>query len=222
MPRDPKLERPKVDVGLSVEEWSLFVRHREVFCPGSNIDDVSVPSQLFQCAGPTLGNSPFKANSNATLEPLRSLLSPVRLLAVILVATCVLRIELLQLHQERDEALRAFTARVRGKAETCAFSAVCECGETMDYIDHIFREALLKGIYDLNIHREVLGTTDSLQKSVTDVTALVENKEMVRNVLPFSARTAMSSFLRIKRAQPALATIPPPADQAKKAPCPIL
>ena len=62
-----------------------------------------------------------------------------RSLAVIPVATGALRTELLQLRQERDEPLRAFTARVRGKAETCAFTTICECGKNVDYTDHVIR-----------------------------------------------------------------------------------
>ena len=48
--RGPKLERPKVDVGVTLEEWNVFVRRWNVFRNGSGIDDDSAPSQLFQCA----------------------------------------------------------------------------------------------------------------------------------------------------------------------------
>ncbi len=91
-----------------------------------------------------------------------------RSLAVIPVATCVLRTELLQLHQDRDETFRAFTARVRGKAHS-ALSTQCECGKTVDYTDHIIRDVLLNGIDGTEIRREVLGTKDILQKAVNDV-----------------------------------------------------
>ena len=112
------------------------------------------------------------------------LLSAMRSLAIIPVATsCVLRAELLQYRQERDGAFRAFSARVRGKAKTSSYSATCKCSQTLDYTDHIIREVLLNGIYDPDIRREILGTTNILDKSVDDVIALVEQKEMVRNAL---------------------------------------
>ncbi|KAK3710029.1 hypothetical protein QZH41_012419, partial [Actinostola sp. cb2023] len=126
--RGPKLERPKVDIGISVEEWNIFKRRWEVFRAGSGIDDSSAPSQLFQCAGNELGDNLLKANPNATTEPLHQLMAAIRSLAVIPVATSVLRTELLRLHQERDEPVRAFAAKVRGKAETCAFATKCPCG----------------------------------------------------------------------------------------------
>ena len=67
-----------------------------------------------------------------------------RSLAVISVTTCVLRTELLQLRQECDKAFRSFTARVRGKAETCAYNTVCQCGKTVNYTGHIIRDVHLK------------------------------------------------------------------------------
>ncbi|KAJ8359136.1 hypothetical protein SKAU_G00156610 [Synaphobranchus kaupii] len=119
--RGPKLDRPKIDVGVSIEEWNVFIRRWDVFCTGSGIGAAQAPFQLFQCAGPDLGDSLLKANPGAASQPLADLIAAMRSLAVIPVATCVLRTELLQLRQERDETFRAFTARVRGKAETCAY-----------------------------------------------------------------------------------------------------
>ena len=146
----------------------------------------SAPSQLFQCAENELDGSLLKANPHAASTTLPDLLDAMRSLAVIPVATGVVRTELLQLHQERDEPFRAFTARVRGKAETCAFTTICECGKNVDYTDHVIRDVLLNGTSDPDIRREVLGTTNILQTPVNDVIALVENKEMARNALPVS------------------------------------
>ena len=97
-----------------------MVRKLKVQTAGSRIDESSAPAQLFQCAGPELGDRILKAKPDAASDSLPQLLENMRSLAVIPVATGVLRTELLQLRQERDETFRAFTARVRGKAETCA------------------------------------------------------------------------------------------------------
>ena len=47
VPRGPKLDRPKVNVGVSTEECNVFTRRWEVFRTGN--------SQLFQCAENELG-----------------------------------------------------------------------------------------------------------------------------------------------------------------------
>ena len=221
VPRGPKLEQPKVNNGVSTEEWNVFTRRWEVFRTGSGIDDQSAPSQLFQCAENELGDSLLKANPHAASNTIPDLLAAMRSLAVIPVATGVPRTELLQLRQERDEPFRAFTARVRGKAETCAFSTQCECGKNVDHTDHVIRDVLLNGISDPDIRREVLGTKNVLQTPVNDVIALVENKEMARNALPSSTLSAVSSFKRQQEPpkEPPSAT-PSRADQAKQAACP--
>ena len=143
-----------------------------------------------------------------------------RSLAVIPVATCVLRTELLQLRQERDEPFRAFTAKVRGKAETCSFSTACICGRSVDYTDHVIRDVILNGLYDTDIRKEVLGIAEILEKPITEFIALVETKEMARNALPSPTLSAVSSFQRLKKSPPAHASVPPPADRAKEATCP--
>ena len=158
VPRGPKLERPKVNIGVSTEEWNVFTRHWEVFRTGSGIDNASAPSQLFQCTGNELGASLLKTNPHTASSTLPELLAAMRSLAVIPVTTIVLRTELLQLRQERDEPFRTFTARVRGKAETCAFTTECECGKSVDYTDHVIRDVLLNGISHSDIRREVLWT----------------------------------------------------------------
>ena len=158
--RGPKLDQPKVNIGLSIEDWNVFFRRWEVFRNGSGIDEASAPSQLFQCAGTELGDSLLKGNPQAISDTLPQLLAAMRSLAVIPVATCGLRTELLQLRQERDEAFRAFTARVGGKAETCAFDAQCVCGQSVDYTDHVIRDVLLNGLSDPDIRRDILGTLD--------------------------------------------------------------
>ncbi|KAK3755176.1 hypothetical protein QZH41_010696, partial [Actinostola sp. cb2023] len=102
VPRSPKLERRKVDVGVTTEEWNVFVRRWDVFRAWSGIDEASAPSQLFQCTGTEFGDSLLKVNPNPTSDSLTQLLTAMRSLAIIPVATGVLRTELLQLRQERD------------------------------------------------------------------------------------------------------------------------
>jgi hypothetical protein len=109
---------------------------------------------------------------------------------------------------------------VRGKAETCAFTAECECGKDVDYTDNVIRDVLLNGLSDPDIRREILGTPDILKKTVNDVIALVENKEMARNALPSSTLSAVSSFQRQKNPTTTTATTPSQVDQTKEATCP--
>ena len=82
------------------------------------------------------------------------------------IATGVLRTELLQLQQLRDELLYTFAARVRDKSETCSFN---RSGKVMNYTDCIIRDT-----------RETLGIAIITEKPSNNAVALDESKEVTR------------------------------------------
>ena len=215
--RGPNLERPRINTGVSTEEWNVFTRRWELFRSGSAIDDTSALAQLFQCAGDELSDSVLKADPQAASYTLPQLMDTMRSLAVIPVAKGVSRTELFQLCQEHDEPFRTFAARVRGKAETCAFTTKCECTRTVNYTDHMIRDVLIHGIADSDIRHEVLGISDILDTAVNKVIALVESKEMARtSALPSANLSSVSSF---KRQSCPIAT-QLPQTSTKQATCP--
>jgi len=132
----------------------------------------------------------------------------------------VLRTEHLQLRQQRDEPFRIFTAKVRGKAETCSYTITCTCGASVDFTDHVIRDVILNGLYDTDIRREVLGIAGILAKPINEVIALVETKEMARNALPSPSLSAFSSFQKQKKSPPSPVSTPSQADRAKEVTCP--
>ena len=44
----PKLTRPSIDVGVSLEAWNVFTRRWQMFRQGSGINEASATAQLFQ------------------------------------------------------------------------------------------------------------------------------------------------------------------------------
>ena len=190
----PKFDRPRIDIGVSLEEWNLFTRRWDVFKQGSAIDDLSASAQLFQCAFQTLGDQMLKADADSASKPIGDVLKAMQRLAVIPVATGVLRSELMIMWQDRDEQFRSFAARVRGKADTCSFSATCSCGLNVDYTDHMIRDTLLSAILDDEVRRDVVGIDSS--KPINDIIALVESKEMARNAVSTPDISTLSGFKR--------------------------
>ena len=126
-PRGPKLDRPKVDVGVSLEEWNVLTRRLDAFIIGSGLDPTNRSSQLFQCAGDQLGDAILKMDKTIASGPTATLLATMKSLAVISVAPGVLRSELMQMRQDRGMTFRNFAAEVHGKAETCGYiNHLCE------------------------------------------------------------------------------------------------
>lgn len=216
----PKLERPKVDSGLNQEEWNLFIRRWDAFVNGSGLDPVDCSTQLFQCASDSLGDSLLRSNPGIMNRPTDELLASMRSLAVVAVATCVTRTDLMNMHQERDEQFRIFASRVRGKAETCNYKTKCSCNNTVDFTDSIIRDILIAGIEDSDIRREILGVRDILDIPINDIIALVESKEMARDALPLPVgNISSSSYRRNKSKQPdttSQSDVPLPCPVCKK------
>ena len=194
--RGPKLDRPRIDTGADQEAWNTFLRRWENFRVGSNIPDSVAPVQLLQCAGDELSEMLLKTDPGITSRPLQDVLEEMKSLAVIPVAKGIVRAELMQLHQANDESFRAFAAKVRGKAETCGYSlkvtCPCKCNKEflVDYTVEAIRDVLLAGIGCSDIKQEVLSTDGIHEKTINEIVAFVETREMARNAM--SRRTVVA------------------------------
>ena len=61
--------------------------------------------------------------------------------------------------QENGEAIRAFAARIKGKAPTFEYITNCrDCEKTISYADTVVRDVLILGIADQDIQLELLET----------------------------------------------------------------
>ena len=202
----PKLDRPTIEAGVSLEEWTMFTRRWDIFKAGSQITDANASHHLFQCADRALGDALLKTDANIVSKNVDTVLNTMKKLAVIPVATGILRSELLEMKQHRDEAFRKFASRVRGKAETCEYevNVTCECTKVnrVNFTDHIMRDVLLAGIYDPDIRRELYGVDGILSQPINDVIALIEKKEMARDAHSAASSSSMSSMkLQRKKGQ---------------------
>ena len=59
--RAPKLERPKIKMNATSEEWNAFHRRWETYRRGSGITDASAAAQLLECTTEELGNITLRA-----------------------------------------------------------------------------------------------------------------------------------------------------------------
>ena len=207
----PKLDRPTIETGVSMEDWIMFTRRWNIFREGSQIPNNNASHHLFQCADGALGDALLKTDPDIINKDVDTVLNSMKKLAVIPIATGIIRSELLEMKQLRDEAFRKFASRVRGKAETCEYetSVVCQCNRVnaVNFTDHIMRDVLLAGIYDADIRREMYGIDKILEQSINYVISAVEKKEMARDAHSATSVSSMSSMkLQRKRGQAGLAS----------------
>ena len=118
--------------------------------------------QLWQCCDQDLEAELFKDVQDIGGTNERSLLDSIKKLAVISIAASVRRAEFLALHQDHGQPVRSFAARVKGKAQTCAFHKNCsQCDHPVDYTDEMVKYVIISGIADEEIKKEVLGIPDN-------------------------------------------------------------
>ena len=103
------LERPLIDIGVSMEDCKVFLRRSFA---------TQQPSQLFQCNSKALDNNLLKFDADINNKPITGITESIRCLAVIPIATVVLRTELMQMQPMRNESVWRFLARIQGKEDT--------------------------------------------------------------------------------------------------------
>ena len=94
---------------------------------GIRLSEATASMQLIKCASEPLRNLLLMADPNIQSKSIDKVKSIMRQFAVIPVAIGVRRTELMQLRHASDELFRTFAARVKGKTETCMFTATATC-----------------------------------------------------------------------------------------------
>ena len=93
-PRGPKLERPRLRLNSTNEDWNAFARRWNTFRLGSGVTDEAASGQLLECTDGQLGDIVLRADPTFTTRPLVEALKTLKLTAVVPVALGVLRSEL--------------------------------------------------------------------------------------------------------------------------------
>ena len=156
---------------------------------------------LFQCCDEDLGDAILKGHPAAVTSTEAALLTTIKELAVIPVAICVRRAELLTTKQGHGENARAFYAKVKGKVATCSYSITCSsstCAQVIDFTDVIVKDVIVAGLVDDEIKKEVLGLADLDNKSLIETVTFIEAKEMALDVLHRQPIAAAVSFYKSK------------------------
>ena len=187
--KPPKINRPRICKDTSEEDWNTFLKKWELFKKGTDIPHTQLTTQLWQCCETELEADLFKDIPDIYSTSETELLEGIKKLSVISIAASVRRTELLSLQQDHGQPIRSFAAKVKGKAQTCAFNKNCTrtgCVEVVDYTEDIVKYVVISGIVDEDIKKEVLGVHDLDAKSLNDTISVIENKEMASRAISLS------------------------------------
>ena len=184
--RVEKSSRPTVDEGVSLEDWLYFEQRSREYKNATRITGLDLTYQLLDCCNPDglRKNLVRMHRDSLTSCKENELLTHIRKLAVRTENAMVARDVLSKMRQDRDEPVRAFSARLRGQARVCQFVAKCQCPHCLDhdvcvgtdYSDIVVRDQLVLGCADHDLKLDYL-TEKGPSASLDEVMAFVEGKE---------------------------------------------
>ena len=229
--RQPRIDRPRIDIGCDPHVWETFVWKWERFRQGSGITDATANIQLLHClSDPLLVAAKRSAPGLENLD-VADALREIKLIAILPVALGVRQTRALETKQDENERFRMFVGRIRERIVDCDFRTACPhapagrmtCSvphcDGHDYTDAIIMLVALNGIRDPDIKKEVLSVDNLRAKSINDIISLVEHKEVARDQSrgppEVAATAALSAFKKGRKSGPNASTTvqPQPGDR---------
>ena len=118
--------------------------------------------------------------------------------------TMVAQVQLHNMHQDQDETIRSFGARLRGQAGVCKFLVTCpDCNTEVNYTENILRDVLTHGLADSEIQLDLLGDQNQ-DMTLEEVFQFIEAKEAGKRSAGCLSQTqgveaAHSQYRRVKQ-----------------------
>ena len=203
--RVEKVKRPTISSAGSSEDWKYFLSRWADYVAATRVTGADGILQLLECCDEQLRKDLTRSSAGTLLDKTEDdVLIAIRSLAVREENVMVARVTLNNMHQDRDETIRSFGARLRGQAGVCKYAIECpECEHDVDYTEPILRDVLSRGIEDSDIQLELLGHINqdmTLEEVFRFVEAKEAGKRSASRLLDSQAAEAISSsYNRHKR-----------------------
>ncbi|MEL6805700.1 MAG: hypothetical protein AAFO91_18165, partial [Bacteroidota bacterium] len=172
------VRRPTVVSGGTSEEWSYFLTRWEDYKSATRITGIEKVIQLLECCNEDLRKDLTRAaGGSLTDKPEDEVLQRIMSLAVRQENIMVARVELHDMRQDQDEAIRSFAARVKGQANVCQFILECpSCSASVNFTNEILKDVIVKGILDCDIQLDLLSDHNQ-NMTLEQIIRYVETKE---------------------------------------------
>jgi hypothetical protein len=173
-----KVKRPTISSAGTSEDWSYFLSRWKDYTEATKLKGKDEVLQLLECCDEQLRKDLTRnAGGSIANKPIDEVTQAIKLLAVREENPMVARVQLHNMHQDRDEAIRSFCARARGQASVCKFTIPCpNCATSVNYTDNILCDVLTRGLADGEIQLDLLADKKQ-DKTLEEVIQFVERKE---------------------------------------------
>ncbi len=178
--RNVKYRLPTVTTAGTGEDWKYFTARWEEYVAATGIIGEERVLQLLECCDEELRKD-LTRNAGKSLAHTAEddVLKAIKLLAVREENVMVARHELFNMHQDRDEPVRSFGARLRGQAGMCKLFMTCssdDCDQVNCFANIILQGILVHGLEDAEIRLAIL---QDKQQNMTleEIFQFIEAKE---------------------------------------------
>ena len=175
------LPRPKFSLNMTEGQWQFINMQWTAYIAQTPASDSQKVEQLRAACDKDLLQRVYDSGSFNTLNTLDLLLNKMKELAVIKIHKTIHMVHLWRMAQESSETIRAFAARITGKADLCEMSVTCpteQCNTKVPYRDEVVLQVLLQGMSDKDIRaRTLTQTANGKLKKLSDVVEYVAAEE---------------------------------------------
>ena len=199
-----KVKRPTISAGGTSEDFAYISQRWSEYKKACRLSGSDIVFQLLECCDEPLRKDLTRLYGSLISSTETDLLDKIKKLAIRQENVMVARVQLHNMAQDRDEPIRAFSARLKGQSSVCQFSVKCDtCDKEIDYSSTIIRDTMIRGISDDDIRLEILGDPELADKTLEQCTALIEAKESgkrsasrltLRGAEPASTSAGLSSY----------------------------
>ena len=203
--KSEKLQRPKILQGMLEESWNSFLIQWDIYRDGSGLSPADQPRQLLHTCDQDLLEFVLRSNPDIVNKSVDEIMAAIKKLAVVPVAMGVRRAEMLSMKQDMGDLARSFAAKLQGKAATCSFQVMCTaagCNTPVEFTEVIVEYALINGLTDDDIKREILGWDRLDTCNLPDCIAYLEQKEMARDALKQETSASIKSSYKQSKDDP--------------------
>ena len=179
-PKPEKVARPTFDLNQSVEKWKYYQTRWNTYKTATGLTGNNIQIQLLETCSDNLRFALYQSDASINTKSEVQILAAMKKLAVKEENQLVSRMKLGIFNQEPGEAVNKFASRLQGQAELCTFTEKCTaCNIDIRFTHQMVRDNLVRGLYDQDIQREVLGMEDQTM-NLDNLLKLLEAKEAGR------------------------------------------
>ena len=155
--RVEKVKCPTISPAGTSKDWSYLSRWKD-YTKATKIKGKDEVLQLLECCDEQLRKDLTRnAGGSIANKPIDEVTQAIKSLAVREENPMVACVQLHNMHQDCDEAIRSFCAQACGQASICKFTIPCpNCTTSVNYNDNILCDVLTRGLADGEIQLDIL------------------------------------------------------------------